>query len=245
WGPTVAPEKLLNAVADSDFTCEFWILLMSSPIQDISIVDFGDKYEAGFKVTLKKKAAGFVIENAYAGFKATCPTILAQLWGRAWHHVAFTYSAGSRKIRYSIDGEFQQDVPVSALGKTKVPPTIWPESLNNTTYGIFEKAKSLKKPGKVDKTAVPDFEKRRRNRFNFAVGQDRNGELKFNGNIDELRFSDVVRYKDDFPLPDSFSRNYRKDAPKPEVANGQPLLFSADKKYLPGNAWFTQACFHR
>ncbi|MHC4639483.1 MAG: hypothetical protein ACYTBV_18600, partial [Planctomycetota bacterium] len=38
---------------------------------------------------------------------------------------------------------------------------------------------------------------------------------------------------DDFPLPDSFSRNYRKDAPKPEVANGQPLLFSADKKYLP------------
>jgi hypothetical protein len=206
---------------------------MSSPIQDISIVDFGDKYEAGFKVTLKKKAAGFVIENAYAGFEATCPTILAQLWGRAWHHVAFTYSAGSKKIRYFIDGEFQADVPVTALGKTKVPPTIWPESLNNTTYGIFEKARSPKRPEKVDKTAIPDFEKRRRNRFNFAIGQDRNSELKFNGNIDELRFSDVIRYTADFALPDSFSRNYRKDAPKPEVANGDPLLFSADKKYLP------------
>ncbi|TFG50817.1 MAG: hypothetical protein E4H40_00470, partial [Candidatus Brocadiia bacterium] len=38
WGPTVAPEKLLNAVANSDFTCEFWILLMSSPIQDVVLV---------------------------------------------------------------------------------------------------------------------------------------------------------------------------------------------------------------
>ena len=59
WGPTVAPEKLLNAVAGSNFTCEFWILLMSNPIQDIVIVDFGDKYESGFKVTLGKRAAGF------------------------------------------------------------------------------------------------------------------------------------------------------------------------------------------
>ena len=233
WGPTVAPDKLLNAVAGSDFTTEFWILLMSNPIQDIVIVDFGDKYEPGFKVTLKKRAAGFVIDNAYAGFKATCPTILEQLWGRAWHHVAFTYTADSRKLRYFIDGQLQEDVPVVPAEKSKVPPSIWPESLNNTTYGIFEKARDPKKPRKVNKSAIPDFEKRRRNRFNFAIGQDRSSELKFNGNIDELRFSDAIRYPADFALPDSFSRNYRKDAPKPAVANGQPLLFAAEKTYLP------------
>ena len=233
WGPTVAPEKLLDAAAGSDFTCEFWIMLMSNPIQDVVIVDFGDKYEAGFKVTLKKRAAGFVIENTYAGFKAECPTLLEQLWGRAWHHVAFTYPAGGKKLGYFIDGKFQGDAAVGAVGKSKVPPTVWPESLNHTTSGIFEKARSAKRPGKVDKTAIPDFEKRRKNRFNFAIGQSRSSELKFNGNIDELRFSDVIRYTADFPLPDSFSRNYRKNAPKPAVANGDPLLFGAEKTYLP------------
>ena len=233
WGPTVAPEKLLNALARTNFTCEFWLLLMSNPIQDVVIIDLGDRYQAGFKVTLKKRAAGFLLENAYAGFKATCPTMLEQLWGRAWHHVAFTYKEGSKNLRYFIDGRFQENVPLVPVAKSKVPPSVWPESLNNTTYGIFEKAKNPKKPTKVDKTAVPDFEKRRKNRFNFAIGQSRSSELKFNGNIDELRFSDVIRYTVDFPLPDSFSRNYRKDAPKPAVANGDPLLFSAEKKYLP------------
>jgi hypothetical protein len=81
--------------------------------------------------------------------------------------------------------------------------------------------------------AKPDFEKRRKNRFNFAIGQSRTGKLNFNGNIDELRFSDVIRYTGDFPLPNSFSRSYRKGAPKPSVANGPPLLFRAEKKYLP------------
>ena len=32
WGPTVAPEKLLNALAGRGFTCEFWLLLMSNRI---------------------------------------------------------------------------------------------------------------------------------------------------------------------------------------------------------------------
>ncbi|MHC4623324.1 MAG: LamG-like jellyroll fold domain-containing protein, partial [Planctomycetota bacterium] len=233
WGPTVAPEKLLNAVAGSDFTCEFWILLMSSPIQDVVIVDFGDKYEAGFKVALKKRAAGFMIENAYAGFKATCPTVLEQLWGRAWHHVAFTYQVQSKKLRYFIDGQLQDDVPVVPAAKSQVPRSVWPESLNNTTYGIFEKAKDPKRPGKMNRSAIPDFEKRRRNRFNFAIGQSRSSELNFNGNIDELRFSDVIRYTADFALADSFSRNYRRGTPKPAVANGEPLLFGAEKRYLP------------
>ncbi len=233
WGPTVGPERLLKALAGRDFTCEFWILLMSKPIQDVVLIDLGDKYEAGFKVTLSKGAAGFVVENAYGGFRVTCPTILEQVWGRAWHHVAFTYSPGSKNLRYFIDGKFQADVPVVPVEKAEVPACVWPESLHHTTYGIFEKPKMPDRPKKFDITAKPDFEKRRRNRFNFALGQSRNGELNFNGNIDELRFSDVVRYRGDFPLPDSLSRNYRKGAPKPAIANGPPLLFGAERKYLP------------
>ncbi|MHC4193010.1 MAG: LamG-like jellyroll fold domain-containing protein, partial [Planctomycetota bacterium] len=224
WGPTVAPEKLLNALAGQDFTCEFWLLLMSNPIQDVVLIDLGDKYEPGFTVKLKTRAESFVVENAYAGFRAECPTVLNQIWGRAWHHVAFTYAAQSRRLRYFIDGVSQGSVPTSPLEKSKVPASLWPESLNHTTYGIFEKQR---------RTDKPDFEKRRKNRFNLALGHDRHGEHDFNGNIDELRFSDVVRYSGNFPLPDSLSRNYRKDAPGPAVANGPPLLFGADRTYLP------------
>ncbi len=224
WGPTVAPGKLLNALAGRDFTCEFWLLLMSNPIQDVVLIDLGDKYEHGFTLTLRKRAKGFVVENTYTGFKAECPTVLNQLWGRAWHHVAFTYSAGSKNLRYFIDGQFQADITLVPVGKSKVSTSIWPESLHNTTYGTFKKQ---------DRKDKPDFEIRRKNRFNFALGHDRHGDHDFNGNIDELRFSDVIRYKQDFPLPASFSRNYGPDAPKPAVPNGPPLLFGPDKKYLP------------
>jgi hypothetical protein len=224
WGPTVAPEKLLNALAGRDFTCEFWLLLMSNPIQDTVLIDLGNKYEPGFKVMLKTRAEAFVVENAYNGFRAECPTVLNQIWGRAWHHVAFTYSPQSRQLKYFIDGVSQGSAPTSPLEKSKVPASVWPESLNHTTYGIFEKENRRDKP---------DFEKRRKNRFNLALGHDRHGNHDFNGNIDELRFSNVVRYSGSFPLPDSLSRNYRKDAPRPAVADGPPLLFGGDKTYLP------------
>jgi hypothetical protein len=225
WGPTVAPEKLLDALAGKDFTCEFWLMLMSNPIQDVALIDLGDKYKPGFSVTLKPRAAGFVIENAYAGLKADCPTVLDQLWGRAWHHVAFTYSTASRKLNYYIDGKAQPPVTIVSTPEVTPPESVWPESLHHTTYGVFSK---------TERRDLPDFETRRQNRFNFALGHDRHGKHTLNGNIDELRFSDVVRYKADFPLPDSLSRNYRKGAPAAATANGPPLLFGTDKVYLPG-----------
>jgi len=224
FGPTIAPKELLATLAERDFTCEFWLLLMSNPIQDVVLIDLGDKYEPGFKITLKNRAAGFIVENAYAGFRAVCPAELSQIWGRTWHHIAFTYAAGSDEIRYYIDGRGQKAVKISRIDKSPVPPSIRPKSLASTTYGIFEKE---------SRTSVPDYQKRIAHRFNFSIGHDRAGEHDFNGNIDELRFSDVIRYKTDFPLPDSFSRNYRKGAPEPSVPNGPPLLFGADKKYLP------------
>jgi hypothetical protein len=224
FGPTIAPEHLLQALA-GDFTCEFWLLLMSNPIQDAVLIDLGDKFEPGLTVTLKSRARGFVVENAYAGFKAVCPAILDQLWGRAWHHVAFTYSASDNKLQYYIDGRAQPPVTISKIAKSAVPASIRPESIADTTMGgIFEKE---------ERSDVPDYNKRIRHRFNFAIAHNRHGEKDFNGNIDELRFSDVIRYTGNFGLPDSLSRNCRKTAPKPPVPNGPPLLFGADKTYLP------------
>ncbi|MHC4389540.1 MAG: LamG-like jellyroll fold domain-containing protein, partial [Planctomycetota bacterium] len=225
FGPTIAPERIMKTLAESDFTCEFWLMLMSNPIQNVALIDLGDKHEPGFTVTLKPRAAGFMVENAYAGFKAVCPTELPQIWGRAWHHIAFTYSAGSKKLHYFIDGKLQESVKVTPTAKSKVIRAVRPESIADTTFGIFEKE---------NRKSVPDFEKRIAHRFNFAVGHDRQGEHDFNGNMDELRFSDVIRYKGNFSLPDSFSRNYRSNAPAPAVANGPPLLFGPGKKYLPG-----------
>lgn len=224
WGPTIAPEQITKTLAERNWTCEFWIMLMSNPIQDAALIDLGDKFEPGFTVTLKKRAAGFVVEDAYGGFRAVCPTVLNQVWGRAWHHVAFTYSAGSDELGYFIDGRVQEPVEVSKIKKMQPILSVVPESRADTTYGIFEKE---------DRRSLPDFDKRIAHRFNFAIGHDRHGEHDYNGNIDELRFSDVIRYTSDFALPDSFSRNYRKGAPAPAVANGPPLLFGPNKRYLP------------
>jgi len=224
FGPTIAPKELLETLAGRDFTCEFWLLLMSNPIQDVTLIDLGDRYEPGFTLTLMTGAKGFVIENAYAGFRAVCPTELKQIWGRAWHHIALTHWAGSGKLEYFIDGLGQGSVNVERVAKSHVPASVRPESIADTTYGIFEKE---------DRRSLPDYAKRIKHRFNLALGHDRHGRGDFNGNIDELRFSDLVRYRGKFSLPDSFSRNYRKDAPKPPVANGPPLLFGPDKKYLP------------
>jgi len=235
WGPTVAPKQLLETLAGRKFTCEFWLMLMSSPIQEVVLIDLGDKYEPGFALTLKERASGFVVENAYAGFKAVCPAELKQIWGRAWHHIAFTYSPASKTLRYFIDGMLQSSVAVAPIDKSVVPPSIWPESLHHTTYDIFKKE---------NRRDVPDFETRRKNRFNFALGHDRRGEHDFNGNLDELRFSDVIRYSGDFAVPASFSRNYGRHAPKPSVANGPPLLFGRDKTYLPNEPVRIGSCKH-
>ncbi|MHC4756164.1 MAG: LamG-like jellyroll fold domain-containing protein [Planctomycetota bacterium] len=230
FGPTIAPEQIAKTFAESDWTCEFWLLLMSNPIQDVVIIDLGNKLDPGFKVTLKKGAKGFIVENAYGRAKAECPMLLGQVWGRAWHHIALTYSVSGNELRYYIDGELGDPVKVSRISKSQVPVSVRPESIIHTTHGIFEKDKSQDQYGRG---AVADHNKRIRHRFNFVIGHDRRGKKHFNGNIDELRFSDVIRYNDNFPLPDSISRNHRKNAPKPAVANGQPLLFGADKKYLP------------
>ncbi|MHC4647156.1 MAG: hypothetical protein ACYTBJ_16805 [Planctomycetota bacterium] len=99
FGPTIAPEQIARALGERDFTCEFWLLLMSNPIQDVVLIDLGDKLAPGFTVRLKSRAAGFIVENAYGGFQAVCPTVLNQLWGRKRQTELLHRRQGSRAGR--------------------------------------------------------------------------------------------------------------------------------------------------
>jgi len=112
---TRSAQKLDYTPSEIRDICDFvrnggGLLLMSNPIQDVVLIDLGDRYEAGFTLMLKKKASGFIVSNAYSGFKAECPSILKQIWGRSWHHIAFTYAAGSDTLNYFIDGVLQETV---------------------------------------------------------------------------------------------------------------------------------------
>jgi len=211
WSPTIAPEKLLNAFAHENWTCEFWLNL-SSISGEAVIFDLGDIYEPGF--TLSLSGTDFIITDAYAGIEAVCQTNTGELTDGGWHHVAFT-RAGST-VNHFLDGQLLCSVAVSQIAAEPVPPTIMPPSLQTSHYGF----KNL------------DFEGRRQNRFNIAVGQNRHAAKTINGRIDELRVSDIIRYSANFALPDSFSRNYRAGAPGPAVANGPSLLLPGPG--LPG-----------
>jgi hypothetical protein len=62
--------------------------------------------------------------------------------------------------------------------------------------------------------------------ISMRIGRDLDGKQELEGLLDEMRISDIVRYKADFTPPASFSRNYGAQAPAKGVPNGPPLLFS-------------------
>ena len=69
--------------------------------------------------------------------------------------------------------------------------------------------------------------------FQFRIGTDINGERRLDCLLDELRISDVGRYKSPFSPPASFSRNYGPRPPKPSQPSGSPLLFAEDAPDSP------------
>ena len=207
WGPTAAPGKILGTLAGGNWTWEFWLMLASVPTSEVTIIDLGQAYEPGFSVVLKT-TGNFEIKNAYGGIAAICQTKLT--FGH-WNHIAFAWDGSV--MRHFTNGFERGAAEVSKIQKQPTPAVIEPEDREHGSLG-FSKDKSL--------------EWRRGHRFNFTVGHDRQGNKGMNGLIDELRFSDVVRYSRNFALPGSFSHNYGVNAPKPAVANGPPLLFAQD-----------------
>jgi len=77
-----------------------------------------------------------------------------------------------------------------------------------------------------------NFEQRRQNRFNLAIGSDRHAKNLMTGKIDEMRISRVAHYSGSF-TPKSFSRNYGAGALRPSVANSPALLFDPDPVSIP------------
>ncbi|MHC4482384.1 MAG: LamG domain-containing protein [Planctomycetota bacterium] len=213
WGPTVAPRKILSTLAGGDWTCEFWLKLSSAPNGDVVIIDLGQAYDPGFYLNLKSAGRNFEFNNAYAGIKAVCSTNLTT---GQWHHVAFTRNGST--VRHFLDGTEQPAAAVSTIERQPLPDLQIPEDREHDNLG-FDKNK--------------DFQWRRQHRFNFTIGHDRQGNKGFNGMIDELRLSDIVRYSKNFTVPTSFSRSYGPNAPKPAVPNGPPLLFGPDSPKGP------------
>jgi hypothetical protein len=212
WGPTIAPKRLLSALAGQSWTFEFWLKLSAVPSGEVAIVHLGHAYDPGAAFNLTAGAVSFKVSDAYASLEATCATNAALLSDGQWHHIAFTMSSG--QVKHYLDGQLQADVVVSWIATQPVPDSNIPESLADTTYGIFDDSR--------------DYERFRQHRFNLSVGEDRHGNIQANGAIDELRFSNLVRYQSSFELPDSVSRNYVRIATTPAVPTGPPLLFMPD-----------------
>jgi len=216
WGPTIAPEKLLAALNSPNWTLEFWFKCLSKPSVPAVILDMGQAYEPGIKITLNPAGAEIRFENVYAGFIAYCPTDMANLSDGKWHHVTFTRSAGDGQPKHYLDGRLQVTPNVLAFAGVKgVPETIIPSSfVRPDGYEVF------------DKTA--NVIKYRLHRFNLSIGEDRYAAQDIAAMFDEFRVSDVVRYKENFTPPKSFSRNYGANPQKKATANGSPLLFAPD-----------------
>ncbi|MHC4575730.1 MAG: LamG-like jellyroll fold domain-containing protein, partial [Planctomycetota bacterium] len=215
WGPTVAPEKILQTLAGQDWTWESWLKLSGTPGSPVFVFDLGHSYEDGAYVVLLAGASGFNIQDAYAGFRADCPTNAAALTDGQWHHVAFTYSHSTGAVEHYLDGQLQGAPTITSIDIQPTPPVIWPTSLDHDSFGF---------------TASSPLEWRRQNRFNITVGHARLGAMAMSGLVDEVRLSNVIRYTGNFTVPGSFSRNYGSS---PAVPTGPPLLFPGGVPSLP------------
>ena len=215
WGPTIAPEKILAALSQQDWTIEFWLKCLSRAGGEVVIFDMGHAYEPGVKVVFDAAAGRFGFENVYAGYEAVCPTDGRKLFDGGWHHVAFTFSAGDSRMKHYVDGCQQDEVSIAATAKQAVPATVIPSSfVRPDGYEVF------------DKTA--DAVKYRLHRFNLSMGEDRHGNQDLDAMIDEFRISSVVQYRGDFGVPGTFSHNHGPDCPKAASADGLALLFAQD-----------------
>ncbi|MHC4215108.1 MAG: LamG domain-containing protein [Planctomycetota bacterium] len=210
WGPTEGPEALLKGLAGNWWTIELW-LNPDSNKTNISIIDMGQAYEPGFSLNLK--VGYFELINHYAGVKIKCPTTISS--GK-WQHVALTYDGTT--ARHYLDGKEQSATIVTSITRHPIPDLQKPKDREHESRG-FENM---------------DIEQRRQNRFNFAIGTNRNGKNSTRFKTDELRISKVVRYTGNF-APESFSRNYGTGSAAPAVANGPPLLFDPKPSSIPLN----------
>ena len=211
WGPTIAPGTLMKMLKDGQWTMEFWLKFEARPDDRVVILDLGDAFQRGFSLELLDGGQRFLITNAYGGFSAVCESNADLLLSWGWRHVTFTYEAGT--MRHFINGKLQSEATASTVPQQPLAELI---SFKDRRDHFQEAGWSWQRPD----------EWRREHRFNVALGEDRQGQGRMDGVLDEFRISDVVRYASDFPPPASLTYNYGANAPEVAVANGEPLLFT-------------------
>jgi len=211
WGPTTAPGSLMSALSNGNWTIEFWIRLETRPRERQVVIDLGDGLERGFSLELLDQGQRFLVSNTYGGFAAVCGSNALLLGSGNWRHVAFTHEAGL--VRHFLDGKLQAEAQTSPLPRQPLAPVI----------AFAERLVHFEKAGWTWERPDPW---RKEHRFNLALGEDRKGQGRIDGALDELRISKVIRYQGEFPLPGSHTYNYGPGAPSVHRANGQPLLFT-------------------
>ena len=203
WGPSEGPGALLNGLAGEKWTIELWLNLLSIGTET-SIIELGQAYDPGLSMVLLGDSLKLI--NYYAGVKAVCRATLSS---NQWHHIAIVRDGP--KVESFIDGMNQGGCAVSQVPLQAMPDLQIPSDREHEHRGFMPMS----------------FEQRRQNRFNVAIGSDRQGNRGMSGLVDEIRVSNVARYSSNF-TPQTFSRNYGNDAPKPSTANSLPLLFAPD-----------------
>jgi len=207
WGPTEGPKKLLNALRTGIWTFEFW-LKFDQKGDSITLFDMGQGYDPGLTLTYNENI--FTLISSYSGIIAKLIQTTNVFIDNNWHHLALCQNGN--EITFFIDGSKQPHVQTIQVNKQQLPD--------------FQKP--LNREHEHRNFGSMSMEERKKNRFNVSIGNSRSGKNLMTGSVDEMRFSDLVRYADDFELPASFARKfgaYGAAFSKPAVANGPVPLF--------------------
>ena len=216
WGPTEGPERLLNALSMAEWTFEFWLKLYNDN-ENITIFDMGQGYEPGFSLTLDDSGY-FKVISSYSGISAKIILDTDLFKNQLWHHLAL--SQNGTEINFFFDGNAQSEIQIKTINRQPLPDLQKPENREHE-HRNFESM---------------SHEERQKNRFNLAIGHKRTGGDIMSGSVDEMRFSDIVRYTNDFNLLSSFSRKlgaYGAKMSEPVTQSGLPLLFNNHKSGTP------------
>ncbi len=216
WGPTEGPEKLLKALVDRKWTFEFWLKLERKN-KESTLIDMGQGYDPGFSITVHDSDTVTLV-SAYSGTMVRIIPRVNLTNNQDWHHLAFS-QLGS-EIRFFLDGIEQSDIQLRSIKKQSLPEIQKPENREHEHRDF----------------GPMSYEERRKNRFNLTIGHPRSGGEIMAGAVDEMRFSDLVRYIKEFNPPSSFSRKsgaFGANASWPVASTGLPPLFENDKPGTP------------
>jgi len=202
------PRELIEVLAGSDWTWEFWLCLQAPPEKDSVILQMGPpgtEFQNTCLLVPEKSSLSFRMNPP--GHDITCPTELSKLTDTLWHHLAFTFEHSTGLMRHFLDGVEQ---PPCQPGRTN----------SQTGTQIEMQLASMEAAA-------------RNNGYIFSLGRDLEGKRGIHGGIDELRITRGMLYQENFPLPASFSRNYGPQPPPPTKPNGPPLLFGSGNEPGP------------